>query len=168
MKKEDFFSKLKDTCPDDTEIERTNEISNLLNIKNGEQLTRLYLKSDVIFSINVLKKNIKVSIIEFDINPLYCVSRPGYTYQAGLKHTDFKLQTLQAKGLFLIFEIIIHGAISSVIRDRYIKSDETKKMLCIDANILYGPSISQHLLIDEIKAHRDIKVKAILSYPDES
>ena len=126
------------------------------------------MKSDVIFLIVVFEKIMKVSIIEFDINPLYCVSRPGYTNQVGLKHTDFKLQTLQDKGLFLIFEIFIHGAISSVMGDRYIKSDETKKMLCIDANILYGPSISQHLLFDEIKAHRDIKVKAILIYPDES
>ena len=42
------------------------------------------------------EKFIKVLIKEFDINPLYCVSSPGYTWHGGLKYFDIKLQTLQA------------------------------------------------------------------------
>ena len=41
LKKEDFFSKLKNKCPDDDEIERTKEIIKLFYIKNGEELTKL-------------------------------------------------------------------------------------------------------------------------------
>ena len=48
LKKEDFFSKLKNKCPDDDEIERTKEIIEKFNFKNGEKLTEIYLKSDVI------------------------------------------------------------------------------------------------------------------------
>ena len=40
-KKEDFFSKLKDRCPDDEGKERTKEINKLFNIKSGEDLTQL-------------------------------------------------------------------------------------------------------------------------------
>jgi len=36
IKKEEFFSKLKNKCPIDEEIERTNENINEFNIKNGE------------------------------------------------------------------------------------------------------------------------------------
>ena len=36
LKKEDFFSKLKNKCPDDEEIERTLDIIKRFNIKNGE------------------------------------------------------------------------------------------------------------------------------------
>ena len=36
LKKEDFFGKLKNNCPDDHEKERTREIINLFNKKNGE------------------------------------------------------------------------------------------------------------------------------------
>ena len=100
IKKEDFFSKIKNKFPDDKEIERTKEISQILDIKNGEQLLHLYLKSDI-FLIDVFQKFIKVSIEEFDINLLYCVSLPGYTWQYGLKYTDNKLQTLQDKDLVL-------------------------------------------------------------------
>ena len=39
LKKEDFFSKLKNKCPDDKEIERTKEIIKIFDIKNGEELT---------------------------------------------------------------------------------------------------------------------------------
>ena len=37
LKKEDFFSKLKNKCPDDEEIERTKEIIKKFNIKNEQK-----------------------------------------------------------------------------------------------------------------------------------
>ena len=50
VKKEDFFSKLRS----DKEIERTKEIIKLFDIKNGEELTQIYLKSDVlIFTLSL-------------------------------------------------------------------------------------------------------------------
>ena len=39
LKKEDFFSKLKNKCPDDKEIDRTREIIKKFNIKDGKELT---------------------------------------------------------------------------------------------------------------------------------
>ena len=48
LKKEDFFSKLKNKCPDDKEIDRTREIIKKFNIETGKKLTELYCKSDVL------------------------------------------------------------------------------------------------------------------------
>ena len=87
LNKENFFSKLKNKCPDDDEIERTMDIIDKFNIKNGEELTEINLKSDVLLLTCVFEKFIKVSVGEFRINPLYCVSLPGYTWQCGLKYT---------------------------------------------------------------------------------
>ena len=126
LKKEVFFSKLKNDYPDDDEIGRTKEIIEIFNIKNGEELTKLYCKSDVILLADVMEKFVKVSSEEYGINPLYCVSLPGYTYQCALKYTDIKLQTLQDKDLILLIENNIRGSISSVMSDRYVKSDENK------------------------------------------
>ena len=81
LKKEDFFSNLKNKCPDDDEIEQTKEIINMFGIKNGEELTKLYCKSDVILIADVIEKFIKVSTEEYGLNPLYSVSLPSYTYQ---------------------------------------------------------------------------------------
>ena len=74
LKKEHFFSKLKNKCPNDEEIQRTMDIIERFNIKNGEELTEIYLKSDVLLLACVFEKFIKVSVNEFGINPLYCVS----------------------------------------------------------------------------------------------
>ena len=103
------------------------------------------------FLADVFEKFVKVSTKEYGINPLYCVSLPGYTFQCALKYTDIKLQTLQDKDLTLLIENNIRGGISSVMGDRYVKSDEYKKILYMDATNLYGHSMSQLLPYDEIE-----------------
>ena len=168
LKKEDFFSKLKKKCPDDEKIERTMDIIRKFNIKNGEEVTQIGLKSDVLLLACVFEKFIKVSVNEFDINPMYCVSLPGYTWQCGLKYTGIKLQTLQDKDMILLLENNIRGGISSVMGDRYIKSDENKKILYVDANNLYGHSMSQMLPFDEIKFDQNVKLEDFLNTPDDS
>ena len=60
IKKGDFFSKLKNKCPDYTGIERTKKFIEVFDIKNGEELTKLYLKSDVILLAGVFENFVKV------------------------------------------------------------------------------------------------------------
>ena len=81
------------------------------------------MKSDVLFLACVFEKFIKVSINKFGINPLYCVSLPGYTWQCGNK-----IQTLQDKELISTLENKLRGGLRSVMRDRYVKTDENEKV----------------------------------------
>ena len=129
LKKEDFFSKMKKDYPDDDEIEQTKEIIKLFDIKDGGELTRFYCKTDVILLADVFEKFVEVSSEEYKINPLYCVSLPGYAYQCSLKYTNIKLQTLQDRDLILLIENNIRGGISSVMGNRYVKSDENNEIL---------------------------------------
>ena len=62
LKKEDFFSKFKNKCPKEDEIARTMEIIKLFLIENGDELTQLYLKSDVLLLACVFEKFIKVRL----------------------------------------------------------------------------------------------------------
>ena len=134
----------------------------------------MYCKSDVILLADVFEKFVKVSTEEHKINLLYCVSLPGYTYQCALKYTDIKLQTLQDKDLILLLENNIRGGISSVMGDRYVNSDEIKKILYMDATNLYGHSISQMLPYDEIEMWHGDPYKCwnwldeILNTPDDA
>ena len=168
LKKEDFFSKLKNGYPDAEEIERTKEITTLFNIKNGEELTEIHLKSDVLLLACVFEKIIKISVNEYGFNPLYSVSLPGYTWQCGLKYIGINSQTLQDKGMILLSENNIRGGISSVMGDRYVKSDENKKILYIDATNSYGHSMSESLPYDEIKFDNNVELEDILNTPDDS
>ena len=67
LKKEDFFSKLKDDYLNDLEIERTKEHSKLFDVKYRKGLAQLYLKSDVLLLTCVFEKFIKVSTNEYGI-----------------------------------------------------------------------------------------------------
>ena len=67
MKKEDFFSKLENKCPNDDELQRIIDIIKRFNIKNGEKLSKLYLNSDVILLADVFRKFIKISVEECGI-----------------------------------------------------------------------------------------------------
>ena len=82
------------------------------NIKNGKELTKIYLKSNVPLLTCVFEKFIKVSVNEFGFIPLYCVSIPGYTWHCGLKYTGINLQTLQDKVMILLLENNIRGGTS--------------------------------------------------------
>ena len=168
MKKEDFFSELKNKCPDDSEIERTKQVIEIFGVKNVEEKTRLYMKAGIILLADIFEKKIKISTEEYGIDRLNCVSVCSYTLQCVLKYTDIKLQTLQDKDMILLFENNIRGAISSVMVDRYVNSDESKKILCSDATNLYGHSVSQTLSVDEIKFERNFCLKDILNTPNNS
>ena len=56
LENKNFFSKLKNKCPDDEELERTMDIIKKFKIKNGEELTQIYLKSDALLLAYVFEK----------------------------------------------------------------------------------------------------------------
>ena len=174
LKKEDLFSKLKNDYPSDEEIKITKEIIKLFKTKTGDYLTQWYLKSDVLLLACLFEKIIKVTFKEFGINLLYCVSLPAYTWLCGLKLTGINLKTLQDKDMLLFFENNVKGGISSFTGDRFVKSDDNKKILYIDAKNLYGHSMSQPLCYDNIEmwhGYPDLyktKVERILKTSDDS
>ena len=116
----------------------------------------------------MFEKFVKVSVNQFGINPLYCVSLPGYIWQCGLKCTGVNLQTLQDKDMILLLENNIRGGISSIRGDRYVKSIENEKILNMDATTSYGHSMSQPLLYDETKFNKNVKLENILNTPNDS
>ena len=116
----------------------------------------------------MFEKIIKISINEYGINSLYCVSLPGYTWQCGLKYTGTNLQTLQDKDMILLLKNIIRGDISSVMGDRYVKSSDTEQILYQDCTNLYGHSMSEPLPYDEIKFDNNVELEDIINTPDDT
>ena len=125
------------------------------------------MKSDVLLLTCVFEKSIKKSFNEFEIVPIYCVSLPGYIWQSGLNYTGISLLTFQDKDMILLLQNNTRGGTSSVLGDRYLQSDENKKILYIDATNIYGHSMSQMLPYDEIKCEKDICLEERLNTPAE-
>ena len=99
---------------------------------------------------------------------MHCVSLPGYTWEFRLKYTGINIRTLQDKDLVLTLEKNIRGGLSSVMGDRYVKSDENKKIIYMDATNLYGHSMCQPLPYDEIEIDKNVKIEEILITPGDS
>ena len=100
---------------------------------------------DVLQFADVFENFVEKATLEYGINPLYSYSLPGYTWKAGLKLTNIKLDFIKNKELLLLLENNIRGGISSVMGPLYIESDENTKLLYIDANNPYGCAMSQYL-----------------------
>ena len=82
---------------------------------------------------------------------MYSYSLPGYTWKAGLKLTNIKLDFIKDKDLLLLLENNIRGGISSVMGDQFVESNENKQILYIDANNLNGWEMSQYLPTSEFE-----------------
>ena len=149
LTKEVYWSTLTQSYPSDDVIERTKDLIDKNKIENGRELTMLYLKMDVLQLADVFENFVESSTREYKINPLYSYSLPGYTWKAGLKLTDIKLDFI--KDLLLLLENNIRGGISSVMGDRHVQSDENKQIFHIDANNLYGWARSQYLPTGEFE-----------------
>ena len=70
--------------------------------------------------------------------------------------------------MVILLESFIKWGISSFKGDRYVKSDENKKIYYSDANNLYGWARSEYLPSDESKINKNVKLEDILSTPDDS
>ena len=144
LTKEDYWSTLTQSYSCD-DIKRTQQLIDKYNITTPQQLTMLYLKMDVLQLTDVFENFVQTSTEEYGINPLYSFSAPEYTWKAGLKLTNIKLDFIKDKHLLLLLENKIRGGISSVMGDRFVESNENKQILYIDANNLYGWAMSQYL-----------------------
>ena len=145
LKKEDFYSTLKQSYPSDEEIDRTFEIIKKYEIKTGRELTIMYNLLDTLLLADIFENFIKKCKKFYKINPLYCYSAPGFTWKAFFKFSNTSVEYIKDHELLLLLENNIRGGISGVMGPRYLKSDENTKILYIDANNLYGWAMSQYL-----------------------
>ena len=99
---------------------------------------------------------------------MFCVSVPGFIWQFGLKHTGVNLPTLRDEEIVLLLEKNLRGGISSVMGDRYVKSDEKEKISKINSKNLFVCVMSESLPYDEIKFNKIGKLESILNTPDDS
>ena len=85
-----------------------------------------------------------------------------------MKYTHIKLRPLLDKNLILTLENNIRGGIGSIMDDRYVQSDDYKKILYVVAFNLYGWAMSECLPYDETKFDGIVKFEEFLNTPHDS
>ena len=74
----------------------------------------------MLLHLNVFLKSYQLTNL---ISTLLIQSLPGFTLQCGLEYTGITVQTIQDKHLILLLDNNFRAGISSVMGDRYVKSD---------------------------------------------
>ena len=139
--KSKFFSSLKDCGIKKKQYDRAVNIWKVFKIKNLGEYHDLYLKTDVL----LFEKFIKTCLDYYSLDPCHYFSAHGLSFDATLKMTGIKLQTIHDVHMHLFTEKGMRGGISCVSK-RHSKVDEDNKFIMYwDGNNLYGWAMNQPL-----------------------
>ena len=155
---EDFFSKLNDENISPEDYTHAQNVWDHFDGKTMRDYHDLYLKSDVLLLADVFENFRDLCLENYKLDPAYYYTAPGLFYDACLKKTKINLELLTDPTMHLMIENGIRGGISmithrhSVANNKYMKnynpSKESKYIMYLDANNLYGYAMSQPLPTD--------------------
>ena len=118
----------------------------------------LYLKTDVLLLADVFEKFIKICFNYYGLDPCHYFSSPKLSWNAMLKMTGIKLGLISDIDMHLFIEKAMRGGISkrySKANNKYLRCydsiKESKFIMYLDANNLYGWEMSQYLPYSEFK-----------------
>ena len=161
---EQFNSSLKGPIDED-DYDHAMNVWKTFNCKTLRDYWFLYLRSDVLLLADVFENFRSLSLKEYKLDPCHYYSAPGLSWDACLKLTKAKIPTLFDRDIHDMIQSGIRGGVS-VISHRYAKANNQQvpdydpkiapnNLVYIDANNLYGFSMSQDLPCDEFEWHED-------------
>ena len=155
---EDFYSKLNDENISPEDYTHAQNVWDHFNCKTMRDYNDIYLKSDVLLIADVFENFRDLCLENYKLDPAYYYTAPGLFYDACLKKTKINLELLTDPTMHLMIENGIRGGISmithrhSIANNKYMKnydtSKESKYIMYLDANNLYGYAMSQPLPTD--------------------
>ena len=194
--KKEFYSVLYQKDISDKEYEHGKKIFDKY-CKNFKDYLMIYQKLDVLILSDVFENFRELCLKYYEIDPAYCYSAPGLSWNAGLKFTGIELDLITDKDMLDMFNEGIRGGFSGVLGKRYVeaknkytlrfkkllenkaskvnnhtlekeeKIDNPNFLLYEDANNLYGDGMSQKLPYKNFKWEKVDENKNIYNYLDQ-
>ena len=158
----DFFSSVKYRCVSEKDYLKGINVWNLFKMNTMSDYHDLYLKTVVLLLADVFEKFIETCLDYYGLDPCHYFSRPGLSWDAMLKMTGIKLDLISDIDAHLFIEKGMRSGISYISKryrkanNKYMKcydsSEESKFIMYLDANNLYGWAMSQYLPYSEFKS----------------
>ena len=169
--KDQFYSVLNDQDITNDEYNHARKVWKTFNIKTMGEYHDLYLKSDVLLLADVFKNFRKTCMQYYKLDPCHYFTSPGLSWDAILKMTNIKLELMTDVDMFQFIEKGMRGGVS-YITNRYGKANNkymkeydkkapSKYIMYLDANNLYGWTMSQYLPTGNFKWMSDKEIKQI-------
>ena len=158
--KEDFYSNLNMEDVDDIDYRHGNNVFKGFKLDNLGDNHDLYVKSDTLLLADVFENFRDMCIKVYELDPAHFVSLPGLAWQACLKKTNIELELLTDDMLLMMEDGIRGGICHSIHRyakannkymKNYNKDEESSSIQYLDANNLYGWTMSKKLPVNGFK-----------------
>ena len=117
-----FYSTLKQEGISEEEYKHAQNVWNTYNCNTLKDYHNLYLKTDVLLLADAFEQFRDFFLQHHQIDPCYCFSAPGLTWQCGLKYTGIELELLTDYDMLQMFEKGIRGGFSGVLGSRHVKA----------------------------------------------
>ena len=117
-----FYSTLKQEGISEEEYKHVQNVWNTYNCNTLKDYHNLYLKTDVLILADAFEQFRNFFLKHHQIDPCYCFSAPGLTWQCGLKYTGIELELLTDYDMLQMFEKGIRGGYSGVLGSRHVKA----------------------------------------------
>ena len=159
--KDQFYSILNDQHITDEEYEHAKNVWKIFKIKNMGQYHDLYLGSDVLLLADVFESFRKTCLQYYKLDPCHYFTSPSLSWDTMLKMTKIELELMTDIDMFQFIEKGMRGGVSYIANrygkanNKYMKEyDEkapSKYIMYLDANNLYGWTMSQYLPMGNFK-----------------
>ena len=160
--KEAFYSKLKQSGVTDKEYKKAIDCWKDTKCETIKDYMMLYLKTDVLLSVDAFEKFRAMCLKYYEIDPCYTYSTPGLTWLCGLKNTNVRLKYYK-ENTVNIYDTIQHGirgGLASVLGECHVKymnkqidpeyNRKENYLKYLDFNSLYASAMVQALPTGEI------------------
>lgn len=177
--KEAFYNILNESAISDDDYEFAQEVWNKFNINTLGEYSDLYMKVDILLLADVFENFRDTCYNIYNLDPAHYYTIPGLSFDAMLKYTQVRIELLTDIDMLLFVERGIRGGISQCTKryskannkymDQYEAERESKYLVYLDANNLYGYSMMQHLPIDNFQwCDEQFTAESIMNIPDDS
>ena len=168
LEKEKFFNKLNNKNISNDEYKHALNVFKTFKCKDLLDYSILYLKTDICHLSDVFQKFSNFAYETYKIDPRHSYTLPGFSWQAMLKMIKIELELISDSDMYLFLMDTIRGGIC-VVNKKFVKADNiytrkvhdessdkkvknklktsnsNKFIMYLDANNLYGLSMSKPL-----------------------
>lgn len=177
--KEQFFSKLSDSHISDEEYAHAQSVWAAFNIQSLSEYSDLYMKTDILLLADVFEKFRKTCRKIYGLDPAHYFTSPGLSFDAMLKMTHVEIGLLTDSDMLMFVEKGIRGGISqcstryATANNKYMSNynphADSNYLIYLDANNLYGYSMSKYLPLKNFKwCEHEWSENLISQIPDDS
>lgn len=160
--KEQFYSKLTESDISDEDYEHAHTVWNAFNMKTLGEYSDLYMKTDILLLADVFENFRETCHKIYGLDPGHYFTAPGLSFDAMLKYTKIKIELLTDIDMLLFVERGVRGGISQCskryakannkyLKKGYVQHAKSNYLVYLDANNLYGHSMSQYLPLNQFK-----------------